>query len=125
MAHQRSKQENLLELRPPTKGDSGRTGGPSESKSPAKDAPPPCENDEHPFGEARSSDEPPEVQERRAKEPGRGRDAISPLRIPWTGWKDILWRAYNEMQNDRLLSVAGGVAFFTLLAIFPAIAALI
>ena len=32
---------------------------------------------------------------------------------------------YREMQSDRLLSIAGGVAFFVLLAIFPAITALV
>ena len=35
------------------------------------------------------------------------------------------WRTYREMQSDRLLSIAGGVAFFVLLAIFPAITALV
>jgi membrane protein len=128
MSHERSNQENLLEPRPRTKGGSGRTGSSGESRSSAgggRTQPEKSGKDEHPFGAPRSSDEPREVQQRRAKEAGRGRDAVSPLRIPWTGWKDILWRAYNEMQNDRLFSVAGGVAFFALLAIFPAIAALI
>ena len=36
-----------------------------------------------------------------------------------------LWRTYQEMQQDRLLSIAGGVSFFVLLAIFPAITALV
>ena len=35
------------------------------------------------------------------------------------------WRTYHEMQQDRLLSIAGGVSFFVLLAIFPAITALV
>jgi membrane protein len=78
-----------------------------------------------PFGEPRSSEEPHEVELKRAHESGRGRHAVHPLQIPWTGWKDILWRAYAEMQSDRLLSIAGGVAFFVLLAIFPAITALV
>jgi membrane protein len=78
-----------------------------------------------PFGEPRSSEEPYELELRRAAEPGRGRDATHPLQIPWAGWKDILWRAYTEMNADRLLSIAGGVAFFVLLAIFPAITALV
>ena len=38
---------------------------------------------------------------------------------------DILWRTYREMNSDRVLSIAGGVAFFVLLAIFPAISALV
>jgi membrane protein len=50
---------------------------------------------------------------------------MHPLQIPWAGWKDILWRTYTEMLSDRLLSIAGGIAFFTLFSIFPGIAALV
>jgi membrane protein len=78
-----------------------------------------------PFNEPRSSEEPRGVELRRAAEHGRGRHAEHPLQIPWAGWKDILWRTYSEMYSDRLLSIAGGVAFFTLFAIFPAITALV
>jgi len=83
------------------------------------------EKSERPFGEPVSSEEPKSVELARARERGRGRGATSPLQIPWLGWKDILWRAYWEMLSDRLLSIAGGVAFFVLLAIFPAITALV
>jgi membrane protein len=58
-------------------------------------------------------------------ERGRGRHATHPLQIPWRGWYDILWRTYREMNSDRLLSIAGGVSFFVLLAIFPAVTALV
>jgi membrane protein len=34
------------------------------------------------------------------------------------GWKDILWRAYWKMNDNRLLAVAGGVVFFGVLALF-------
>jgi membrane protein len=54
-------------------------------------------------------------------EPGRGRLAHGPHRIPLRGWKDILWRTYQEIGRDRLPAVAGGVTFYTLLALFPAI----
>lgn len=77
------------------------------------------------FGEARSTDEPKAVQHARAHEDGRGREALSPTQIPWTGWKDILWRVYEEIQGDRLLAVAAGVVFFGLLAVFPTITALV
>jgi membrane protein len=80
---------------------------------------------DRPFGEPRSSEQPFESELRRAQERGRGRGAYHPFQIPWEGWKDILWRTYDEMTNDRLLYVAGGVAFFVLLAIFPAITALV
>jgi membrane protein len=63
------------------------------------------------------------VQEIRAAEKGRGRQARAPLQIPWRGWKDILLRSYHEVQHDRLLALAAGVVFYSLLALFPAIAA--
>ena len=80
---------------------------------------------EQPFGEPQSAEEPHELELRRARERDRGRQATHPLQIPWRGWYDILWRTYREMNSDRVLSIAGGVAFFVLLAIFPAITALV
>lgn len=59
----------------------------------------------------------------RAAQPGRGRAALSPLEIPWAGWKDIFWRTYKEVQNDRLMAIAAGAVFFSLLALFPAVTA--
>jgi membrane protein len=56
---------------------------------------------------------------------GRGRHATSPRRIPAKGWKDILWRTYNQVNEDRLLAVAAGVVFYGLLALFPTITALV
>jgi membrane protein len=67
--------------------------------------------------------EPLTVQHLRAAEPGRGRRARGPMRIPWRGWKDICLRTYHEIQNDRLLALAAGVVFYSLVALFPAIAA--
>jgi membrane protein len=55
----------------------------------------------------------------------RGRAADTPRRIPAAGWRDVLWRTKNEMSRDNLSLVAAGVAFYALLAIFPAIAATI
>jgi membrane protein len=40
-------------------------------------------------------------------------------------WKNVLYRTYTGMNDDRLLAVAGGVVFFGLLALFPAITALV
>lgn len=60
-----------------------------------------------------------------AAEPGRGRLAVSPPQIPADGWKDVLWRTWHEFNRDRVMAIAGGVTFFTLLAIFPAIAAFV
>src|SRR5881227_2470380 len=59
------------------------------------------------------------------REDGRGRRATTPWQIPWKGWKDILWRTYHQIGEDRLLAVAAGVVFYGLLALFPAITALV
>jgi membrane protein len=77
------------------------------------------------FGTARSTDEPSEWQHARAREPGRGREATAPWQIPWAGWKDIFWRTYEQIGEDRLLAVAAGVVFYGLLALFPAITAFV
>ena len=71
------------------------------------------------------NDQPVFEQERRAEEQGRGRRATSPWQIPWAGWKDILWRVYASVNDNRLLAVAAGVVFYSLLAIFPAVAAFV
>ena len=67
----------------------------------------------------------PEQSATRAVQPGRGRGARFPWQIPWAGWKDILWRTYEQVNEDRLLAVAAGVVFYGLLAIFPAISAFV
>ena len=71
------------------------------------------------------NDQPVIEQQRRAKEPGRGRHATAPWQIPWAGWKDIFWRVYASANDNRLLAVAAGVVFYSLLAIFPAVAAFV
>ena len=58
-------------------------------------------------------------------EPGRGRHADSPRQIPPRGWRDILWRAWKEFNDDQILNVAAGVAFFGVLALFPGMAAFV
>ena len=58
-------------------------------------------------------------------ERGHGRLANMPWQIPLRGWKDILWRTYEQIDEDRLLAVAAGVVFYGLLAVFPAITALV
>ena len=55
----------------------------------------------------------------------RGRMADTPRQIPSAGWRDVLWRTKGEMSRDNLSLVAAGVAFYALLAIFPAIAAIV
>lgn len=57
--------------------------------------------------------------------PRRGRQAAGPGGIPPRGWGGVLGRVYRQMGADNLGVVAGGVAFYALLALFPALAALV
>ena len=61
----------------------------------------------------------------RARETGRGRDANTPEQIPPRGWRDIFWRVFWSISENRILSTSGSVAFFALLAIFPGIGAIV
>jgi membrane protein len=54
-----------------------------------------------------------------------GRGAKSPSEVPAKGWKDILLRLYANIGEDRILALAAGVTYYSLLAIFPALAALV
>ncbi|MFW6243696.1 MAG: YihY/virulence factor BrkB family protein [Desulfovibrionales bacterium] len=60
-----------------------------------------------------------------AQEVDRGRTARNPGQISLAGWKDILLRTKKGIAEDNLSIVAAGVAFFALLAVFPALAALV
>jgi membrane protein len=60
-----------------------------------------------------------------AQEPGRGRGATRLAEIPGLGWKDILWRTYHEVTNDHVMLIAAGVTFYALLALVPALTALV
>jgi membrane protein len=54
-----------------------------------------------------------------------GADATSPREIPAAGWKQVVKRAWAEAKADNVPMLAGGVAFFAFLALFPALIALI
>jgi membrane protein len=56
---------------------------------------------------------------------GRGRDASGPSEIPARGWKDIFSRVYANISKHRILALAAGMTYYSILAIFPAIAALV
>jgi len=56
---------------------------------------------------------------------GRGRHATAPSKIPARGWKDILLRVYANISKHRILALAAGMTYYSILAIFPAIAALV
>jgi membrane protein len=73
----------------------------------------------------RHTEDPVAIALERARERGRGREAGAPEAIPPLGWRDILWRVLKGIIEDRILYTSGGVAFFTLLAFFPAVATIV
>ena len=73
----------------------------------------------------RSSSQDPRDRTADGQSGGRGRSAEKPTEIPALGWKDILWRVKDEVTKDNLSAVAAGVAFYALLAIVPALGAMV
>lgn len=65
------------------------------------------------------------TDEMNAHQPGRGRSADAPTAIPPPGWKDILWRVYRSITQDRVLLTAAGVTFYMLLALVPTLTAFV
>jgi membrane protein len=61
--------------------------------------------------------------------PGRadphGRNATDPRAIPARGWKEVLLRVKTEMADDHASLLAAGVAFYALMALVPALVALV
>jgi membrane protein len=58
------------------------------------------------------------------KQDVRGRYAGA-AKIPALGWKAIFSRLYENISNHRVFALAAGMTFYSLLAIFPALAALV
>jgi membrane protein len=52
-----------------------------------------------------------------------GRQAGAPQEIPARGWKDIAKRTLKEVKQDQVTLLGAGVAFYSLLALFPAVIA--
>jgi membrane protein len=73
--------------------------------------------DLHVLVEGRDNPPPPQLN--------RGRSATSPHEIPMPGWKDIMVRSWGEVSEHNIFLVAGGVTYAILLALFPALAALV
>ncbi|MER8390225.1 YihY/virulence factor BrkB family protein [Mesorhizobium sp. M0166] len=77
---------------------------------------------------AEDSDENQVRLERRAGQEdkeGRGRNAERPSQISGGGWRDVLWRVWAEVTEDRVTLIAAGATFYLLLALFPALAAFV
>jgi membrane protein len=53
----------------------------------------------------------------------RGRTAEQPQQIPASGWWDIIVRVKNDLSRDNVSLVAGGLAMYALLSLFPALVA--
>ena len=88
---------------------SGEAPGPGEGAEPHPEG-------SHPAAPAAEGDA--------LRETGRGRRAWRPYGIQPAGWRDIAFRAGGRIGPDLFPLVAAGVAFFGMLALFPAIAML-
>ncbi len=55
----------------------------------------------------------------------RGREAETPAEVPSRGWRDVLLRVKERISSQNLSIIAAGVAFYALMAIFPALVALV
>jgi membrane protein len=77
----------------------------------------------HPQDGTTPPDRPPADAPSEQTLPGVG--ATKPSQIPLKGWKQIVKRAWAENKADNMPIIAGGVAFFGFLAIFPALIAMI
>jgi membrane protein len=54
-----------------------------------------------------------------------GQEAETPTQIPPRGWRQVVRRAFKESSDDHVPMLAGGVAYFAFLAVFPALIAAI
>src|SRR5688572_6717880 len=61
----------------------------------------------------------------REDEPGRGRHADAPTEMTPKAWKDILWRTWGEISDDRITLIAAGATYYLLLALFPTVTAFV
>jgi membrane protein len=59
------------------------------------------------------------------RQEAHGRDATRPSDIPARGWLDIVKRTQKEIKTDNVTLTAAGVAFYSMLAIFPALIAVV
>ena len=55
----------------------------------------------------------------------RGRNAQTPIQIPARGWLDIIRRVYQRLDEEHISILSAGVAFYAMLAVFPALAAVV
>lgn len=66
-----------------------------------------------------------ELQNLGLAETEHGRLADRPSEIPPRGLRDVFWRVVSEFSDDRVTLIAAGVTYYLLLALFPALGALV
>ncbi len=54
-----------------------------------------------------------------------GQHSATPPESPYREWRVVFGRVYRNVETNRIVIVAAGVGFYSLLAIFPAVAALV
>jgi len=54
-----------------------------------------------------------------------GIQATKPQQIPWPGWRGILARTWRRTADEHLDLIAAGMAFYVLLALFPALTVMV
>ena len=66
-----------------------------------------------------------QVNNRERAKDQRGRQAETPQQIPGPGWRDIFLRVKEQIGKDNISIVSAGIAFYSFLALFPALIATI
>lgn len=69
--------------------------------------------------------QPARAQRHRPPQVHGGRAARGPEEIPAQGWRDVAWRVGKRLGPDNVKLVAGGVAFYSLLSVFPGLTAVV
>ena len=59
------------------------------------------------------------------REAAHGRFARRVVDIPRAGWRDIVWRVHRRLDEHHMSLLAGGVSFFLILSVFPAIGSVV
>ncbi len=98
----------------------GDDGADDQGRAAALDA---CEPKAGSSGPGSKAVDPREAAE--AEGAARGRFATSPTELPKAGWKDVLRRTLQEIKADNVPITAAGVAFYGMLALVPAMVAIV
>ncbi len=101
-------------------GATGRGEDGADGRRGARDG---CEPKAGSSGPGSKAVDPREAAE--AEGAARGRFATSPTQLPKAGWKDVLRRTLQEVKADNVPITAAGVAFYGMLALVPAMVAIV